>query len=165
MRLKSINTVLGGIGVAAFSISLFAAEVTLPPDTSVLRESELPGYSLAQQKCGICHSANYISYQPPGMTLDQWTAEMQKMQHSYGAPINEEEIKLIGAYLAVEYGSANATDASVLALTDAAHKQTSKKTSDTQIDIQKLLATNACTGCHAVDRKIVGPSFKEVAAK
>jgi cytochrome c551/c552 len=24
---------------------------------------------------------------------------------------------------------------------------------------------NACTGCHAVDRKIVGPSFTEVAAK
>lgn len=165
MRLKSINTILCAIGCAALATGILAAEVTLPPDTSVLRQSELPGYSLAQQKCGICHSANYISYQPPGMTLDQWTAEMQKMQHSYGAPINEEEIKLIGAYLAVEYGSAKATDASVVALSDAAQKQASKKTSTSEVDVQTLLAANACTACHAIDKKIVGPSFTEVASK
>ncbi|MFK7829049.1 MAG: c-type cytochrome [Congregibacter sp.] len=131
----------------------------------MLRESELPGYRLAQQKCGICHSANYISYQPPGMSLDQWTGEMQKMQHSYGAPIDDEDIKLIGAYLAVEYGSAKATDASVIALTDAALKQASEETSHSEIDVQKLLTMNACTGCHAVDKRIVGPSFAEIAAK
>lgn len=28
-----------------------------------------------------------------------------------------------------------------------------------------LAAKNACTACHAVDKKLVGPSFKEVAAK
>jgi len=165
MKFKSIIMFLSGFGFAAASIGPLAADITLPPDTSVLRESELPGYRLAQQKCGICHSANYISYQPPGMSLDQWTAEMQKMQHSYGAPINEHEIQLIGAYLAVEYGSAKATDARVVALTDAAQKQDTEKPSGTEIDVQTLLATNACTGCHAVDRKIVGPSFEEVAAK
>jgi cytochrome c len=30
-------------------------------------------------------------------------------------------------------------------------------------DVQTLLATYGCTGCHAVDRKMVGPSFREVA--
>ncbi|MFT4767784.1 MAG: cytochrome c551/c552 [Glaciecola sp.] len=165
MRLKTINTILCALGFAVVSTGTFAAEITLPPDTSVLRESDLPGYSLAQQKCGICHSANYISYQPPGMTQDQWTAEMLKMQHSYGAPINKEDIKLIGAYLAVEYGSAKATDGSVLALTNAAQKLASQEASDTQIDVQTLLASNACMGCHAIDTKIVGPSFQEVAAK
>jgi len=28
-----------------------------------------------------------------------------------------------------------------------------------------IARTNACLGCHAVDRKLVGPSFKEIAAR
>ena len=76
-------------------------EIELPKDVSELRPSQLPGYDLALQKCGICHSTNYVSYQPPGKDQRQWTAEMKKMQHSYGAPLSEDEIKLIGAYLSV----------------------------------------------------------------
>ncbi|WOJ92459.1 c-type cytochrome [Congregibacter variabilis] len=53
----------------------------------------------------------------------------------------------------------------VLALTEAAQKQATERARDTKIDVQQLLAMNACPGCHAVDRKIVGPSFTEVAAK
>ncbi|HUQ29419.1 MAG TPA: c-type cytochrome [Usitatibacter sp.] len=30
---------------------------------------------------------------------------------------------------------------------------------------EELARKNACTACHAVDKKIVGPGFKEVAAK
>ncbi|MFN5699432.1 MAG: c-type cytochrome [Betaproteobacteria bacterium] len=32
-------------------------------------------------------------------------------------------------------------------------------------DINGMLAKNTCTACHAMDRKLVGPSFKEVADK
>ncbi|WP_112170170.1 c-type cytochrome [Paraburkholderia unamae] len=32
-------------------------------------------------------------------------------------------------------------------------------------DGMKVAQTNACMGCHAVDRKLVGPSFKDIAAK
>jgi len=38
-------------------------------------------------------------------------AEMQKMQHSYGAPIDSEEIKLLGIYLTVAYGDASSVNA------------------------------------------------------
>ncbi len=31
--------------------------------------------------------------------------------------------------------------------------------------MQSLLSANGCLGCHAVDKKIVGPSYREVAAK
>jgi cytochrome c551/c552 len=31
--------------------------------------------------------------------------------------------------------------------------------------VQKLLNAHACNGCHAVDQRVVGPSFKEVAAR
>ena len=30
---------------------------------------------------------------------------------------------------------------------------------------EELAKKNACTACHSVDKKIVGPAFKEVAAK
>jgi len=155
---------LAGMAIClmATTASTAANEIDLPADESTLRTSALAGYTLAQQKCGICHSANYISYQPPGMTLVQWTDEMRKMQHSYGAPISDEEIQLIGAYLAVEYGSAQATDPDIVALS-AANK--SKKAEASTPDVQSLLAANACLGCHAIDQKIVGPSFQDVAAK
>lgn len=150
------------IGLAAASASAAPTEIKLPPDPSKLRDSKLPGYAVAQQKCGICHSADYISYQPPGMSQAQWTAETTKMQHSYGALMSDDDVKLIGAYLAVAYGSAKATDASVVALSAAAEPAAA---GGAAIDVQALLTSNACIGCHAVDKKVVGPSFHEVAAK
>ncbi|MGF6379832.1 c-type cytochrome [Paraburkholderia atlantica] len=30
---------------------------------------------------------------------------------------------------------------------------------------QQVAAANACMGCHAVDRKLVGPSFQQIAGK
>jgi cytochrome c len=32
-------------------------------------------------------------------------------------------------------------------------------------DAQKLMKEKACLACHAVDKKLVGPAYKEVAAK
>ncbi|MEO8937816.1 MAG: cytochrome c [Burkholderiaceae bacterium] len=105
------------------SVAAFAApaDIALPPETVALRTSSLPGYAIAEQKCGICHSADYIAYQPPAMTVAQWTAEMAKMQHAYGAPISDEEVKLLGIYLASAYGNAKQVTAAdvVLKPTDA----------------------------------------------
>jgi cytochrome c551/c552 len=154
------------LGLAATFSALPATaepvEIMLPADTSKLLESSLPGYTIALQKCGICHSADYINFQPPGLSLAQWTAEMGKMQHSYGAPLDEEEINLLGAYLAVTYGSAKVTDVDVQALTAAAKLSVSD---EGVIDVQALLTANACMGCHAIDHKVVGPGFNEVAVK
>lgn len=150
--------------LVATTVHAAPVEITLPAETATLRESTLPGYTLAQQKCSICHSLDYIKFQPPGMNLEQWTAEMTKMQHSYGAPIDEQDIKSIGAYLAVAYGSAKASDPAVIAA--SAPKVLPKPAMDSAaIDVDELLSGNACLGCHAIDTKLVGPSFQEVAAK
>ena len=101
--------------VAAFGWAS-AADIQLPPETAQLKPSELPGFTLAAQKCALCHSADYISFQPPGMTKSQWTAEMSKMQHTYGAPISDVEVKLLGIYLAATYGDANSVTAADRAL-------------------------------------------------
>ena len=54
-------------------------EVTLPESTISLPVSALPGYNLALQKCTICHSVEYMHYQPPGMDQKAWTSEVWKM--------------------------------------------------------------------------------------
>ncbi|MBM3113970.1 c-type cytochrome [Pseudomonas arcuscaelestis] len=134
--------------------------ITLPPETAALKPSTLPGYPLAQQKCSICHSADYINFQPPGMTLAQWTAEATKMQHVYGAPISDQDVSIIGAYLAVTYGSAQASDAEVQA---ASSPQAQAPVAN--VDATALLQNNACLSCHALDHKVVGPAYHQVATK
>ncbi|PBJ27779.1 Cytochrome c-551 precursor [Pseudomonas sp. ACN8] len=133
--------------------------ITLPPETAVFKPSAMPGYALAQQKCSICHSADYINFQPPGMSLAQWTAEAGKMQHVYGAPISDREVSAIGAYLAVTYGSAKVNDADVQAASNA------PAVADAKVDAKALLQNNACLSCHAIDHKVVGPAYRDVAAK
>ncbi len=79
--------------------------IQLPPETAVLKKSDQPGYALALQKCAICHSADYINLQPPHMKPAQWQSEVAKMQHAYGAPVSDEEARLIGEYLGKTYGT------------------------------------------------------------
>ena len=42
-----------------------AKTITLPPDGVQLKPSPLPGYAKAQANCIMCHSAEYMRYQPP----------------------------------------------------------------------------------------------------
>lgn len=153
-----------------------SAEMKLPPEVAKLRPSKLPGYAIAMQKCAICHSADYVSYQPPGMSQAQWTVETAKTQHAYGAPINDDEVKQIGVYVAVVYGSAKATDPGTIAVSATGKLATvAASTAGTTavagasagaaIDVKTLLNANACLSCHAIAQKIVGPSYQEVAAK
>ncbi len=101
--------------VASHQVYADSKQITLPTETAELPKSDLPGYRLATQKCLICHSVDYIRYQPPGMNQTQWTAEVAKMKHAYGAWLSEAEIKSIGAYLAVVFGTAKETDSMVKA--------------------------------------------------
>ncbi|MEB0056198.1 c-type cytochrome [Variovorax sp. LG9.2] len=172
------RAILGSCVLIAFNALAAPPDIKLQPDTSKLRPSKLPGYAIAMQKCAICHSADYVKYQPPGMTQTQWTAEMAKMQHTYGAPISDDEVKQVGAYLAVAYGAAKATDASVIAASTPAPPAETPSTpptspgasavpsaADGSINVQALLASNACLSCHGLTQKIVGPGYHDVAEK
>ena len=104
--LTGIQKVLGVIFLSASSL-VFAETLTikLPAETTRLRVSNMPGYHLAVQNCLICHSADYIEYQPSDMQEKQWLAEVSKMQHAFGAVMSDNEAKAIAAYLAVAYGN------------------------------------------------------------
>jgi cytochrome c5 len=56
--------------------------------------------------CNICHSLDYITMQPR-FSKAQWTGTVTKMVKVYGAPINEEDVKIITDYLAAHYGTGN----------------------------------------------------------
>lgn len=162
---------LGALGAAA-AFAAAPKPIQLPSETLQLKPSNLPGFTVAQQKCAICHSADYIAYQPPGMTVTQWTGEMTKMQHVYGAPIDDQQIKLLGVYLAATYGDAKSVTAADRELTAVAPSVVAQAASQpagqgatAAIDVQALLNANACLGCHAMTQKVVGPAYHDVAAK
>ncbi|QRQ83820.1 c-type cytochrome [Cupriavidus oxalaticus] len=140
-------------------------DIRLPAENVKLKPAKLPGYGIAMQKCAICHSADYVSYQPPGLSLAQWTAEMRKMQQAYGAPIDDGEVEQLGAYLAVAYGSAKAKDPEIVAIAQKAGKPAAPSPATTSVDVQGLLAKNACLSCHSVTQKVVGPAYHEVAVR
>ena len=158
--------VLAGISLsvsqAYAAVETTIKKITLPASTITLPKSTLPGYNLALQKCTICHSVDYIHHQPPGMDQKAWTSAVLKMQHSYGAPLSESDINSIGAYLSVVYGSAKADDPTIIS---ASQSPISTPASGEALDVQVLLTNNGCTGCHDINKTIVGPAFKAIAKK
>lgn len=164
-----INTFIAAssMAVAGFFMpaASFAQALTLklPQETAKLKPSKLPGYQVAIQKCAICHSADYINQQPPGMNQAQWTAEVRKMEHAYAAPLSDAEVNQIGEYLAVTYGTAKAPAPVAMAAAPPAAAPVAAAIG--AVDVQALLTANACLGCHAINQKIVGPSYHDVAMK
>ncbi len=56
-----------------------------------------PAKPLVQGRCLLCHSADYLTQQR--LTESQWQKTVEKMR-KFGAPADDEEAKLITAYLA-----------------------------------------------------------------
>lgn len=78
--------------------------IELPSVTTELRAGA--GKDVTERFCSICHSLDYITMQPK-FTKAQWTAEVDKMIKVMGAPIPQEDAKVIEGYLAVQYGAGN----------------------------------------------------------
>lgn len=96
------------LGIVAFAIVLGAGivatradSITLPPPNTALKDG--PNVDLARSRCLICHSADYIYMQPP-LTRMQWTAEVTKMQKTYGAPIADTDVAPLVDYLMSQNG-------------------------------------------------------------
>ncbi len=125
-------------------------KITLPPETASFKPVD--GVQSANGQCLTCHSADYISMQPP-KGLDFWQAEVKKMKDKYGAPIPNDQLDPLAAYFAGNYGTG--VPAPVI--------QIAKPSGP--IDALALAQKSGCLNCHKVDVKFVGPAYKEVAAK
>ena len=109
-----------------------------------------PGSTLTENKCKICHELQHIRRTP--LSRGEWGDNLRNMKER-GTPMTEAEMAVILDYLAVYYNRetpAPAPSADSLAAADP---------------MQKLFGAHACLGCHALDKRVVGPSFREIAAK
>jgi cytochrome c551/c552 len=110
-----------------------------------------PGSTLTENKCKICHELQHIRRTP--LSRGEWGDNLRNMKER-GTPMDEAEIAVILGYLATYYNREKPAPAPA------------PDTLATGGDpMQKLLNANACAGCHAPDKRVVGPSFREIAAK
>ncbi len=75
-------------------------EFEWPSETAAFKPGK--GTELAQGLCLNCHSADYVSMQPP-MPRKFWEGVVKKMKEKYAAPMPEDTTALAD-YLTQEYG-------------------------------------------------------------
>lgn len=130
-----------------------AAEVVkyqMPVETATYRPAA--GVDTANAQCLTCHSADYASMQPP-KPRDYWAGEVAKMKAKYGAPIPDETTNTLINYFAKTYG------------TDKGETTSTVSFDPTILDPHTLATKMGCLNCHNVDKKVIGPAYKDVAAK
>jgi cytochrome c len=106
-----------------------------------------PGSDITQAKCSICHEIQHVTRLR--QSRDRWQDTLKTMVER-GAPLAPEEINAILDYLSAYYGTAPPPQTAGVAQVDP---------------VERLLNVHACAGCHAVDRQVIGPAFRDIAAK
>lgn len=92
-----------GIAAIAFAITSATgagADVkiyTLPEESAAYRAGS--GVETLQKNCLSCHSADYVTTQPKCLGAKFWKAEVEKMRKAYGAPITDDDARMIVDYL------------------------------------------------------------------
>jgi sulfite dehydrogenase (cytochrome) subunit B len=99
MKRLAVPFLISLIGLASAAIAE-PMVIQLPAETAELRPG--PGVETAIV-CTACHSADYLSTQPPGKGKAFWQTEVQKMIKFYKAPIGEDDAAVIANYLATTY--------------------------------------------------------------
>ena len=143
----------------AIPASVNALDIQLPSETGSFKQDT--GAEIANGQCLTCHSVEYVTTQPKlGQAF--WKAEVVKMQQKYGAAIPDSQVEEVVAYLTRNYGvSTNGTPASATQ-TSATAPTTATAV---KIDATQLAQKYGCFGCHNPETKIIGPAYRDVAAK
>jgi len=135
-----------GVEIAPLSAQEDEAPRTLTPGK---------GSDLTTARCATCHDARHITRAK--LSRGQWEDNIKNMKER-GAPMAPHEIPIMLEYLATYYNSGSPAPAP-----DPAASGYGMDGGDDPV--AKLLNANACVACHTLDKRVVGPSFREVAAK
>jgi cytochrome c551/c552 len=135
-----VATVLAALGLAA------RAQELVPG----------PGAELTRAKCAICHEIDYVTRAPQSRA--EWEDVVRTMLER-GTPMTPDEMRVITDYLATYYNREPPSAAAKAASAQAAAAQAAAD------PVTRLLNGNACLGCHTADKALVGPAFRDVAAK
>jgi len=111
-----------------------------------------PGSTLTETKCRICHELQHIRRAP--LSRGEWADNLRNMKER-GTPMTEAEMAAILDYLSTYYNRDQ----------PAPPPSPDTLAAASEDPVEKLLGTHGCVACHALDSRVVGPSFKEVAAK
>ena len=153
MAREPTRWVLAAACAAAAGMVAVALAQESEPSTTLIPGK---GSDLTTARCATCHDAQHITR--ARLSRGEWEYNIRNMIER-GAPIAPGEIPIILDYLATYY---NRDSAPPPPEPSAAAFGLDAGGSD---PVQKLLAANACIACHALDKPVVGPSFRDVAAK
>lgn len=160
MKMKTAPAWLAAV-LSISSMPALALDITLPAETATYRPSKLPGYQLVLQNCMACHSAQYVQTQPLTSSRAYWEAAVKKMKKPYGAPLRDEDMPPMVDYLVKTYGAERGSETPATAA-----KVKARPTEDSAPrTVEALLGEYQCRTCHAVDKKVLGPAFHDVATK
>jgi cytochrome c len=113
-----------------------------------------PGSTLTENKCKICHELQHIRRTP--LSRGEWADNLRNMRER-GTPMTDAEMAVILDYLATYYSRDPAPAPAPDTLAAGARADTDP--------VAKLLEAHACSGCHALEQKVVGPSFRDIAKR
>ena len=78
---------------------------TAVADEQAIKLKPGPGLDKVEANCAACHSLAYIPMNSVYLDAAGWDAEVNKMIHAFGAPIDDADAKAITEYLKKNYGS------------------------------------------------------------
>jgi len=110
-----------------------------------------PGATLTENKCKICHELQHIRRTP--LSRGEWADNLKNMRER-GTPMTDEELAVILDYLATYYSRDPAPPPAPDTLAGGGGDP-----------VARLLDAHACSGCHTLDKRVVGPSFREIARR
>ena len=151
------DPVMAAAGAAAFLFLLAGLAVAPLSAQEDAPRTLTPGKGsdLTTARCATCHDARHITR--ARLSRGQWEDNVQNMKER-GAPMAPQEMPIIVDYLATYYNSQTPAPPP-----DPAAASFGLEASGDPV--QQLLNAHACMACHTLDKRVVGPSFKEVAAK
>ena len=161
--MKKLTAPLWLASLIALAPVLLPAEplkIELPPETASFKPAA--GSEIANAQCLVCHSVEYIVTQPP-FPRTFWAASIKKMREKYDAQIPDAQVEPLLDYLVENYG--------VKTNTSPAGAAPAPANPVTAVAAPELKTREAlgfkfgCTLCHGMDKKIVGPALKDIAAK
>src|SRR6266581_5770608 len=90
----------------AVIVALAAAAIALPAaaQEKPMELKKAPGLEKVEANCSGCHSLDYIVMNSPFPNAGLWDAEVTKMIRAFGAPIGDDDAKVISDYLKANYG-------------------------------------------------------------
>ena len=146
----------------ALAATVALATAVIAPSGAQEPEPEPPrfltpgkGSNLTTARCVTCHDARHITRAK--LSRGEWEDNIKNMKDR-GAPMEPGEIPVILEYLATYYNRdtpAPAPDASASGYGMAGGGD----------PVARLFNAHACVACHTLDKRVVGPSFREVAAR